>query len=49
MNGIHFIVAVLALGFMVAIPWAMFLDRRDQDDWHLLHGPNDGCPECEGK
>jgi len=49
MNGIHFFVAVLALGFLVAIPWAIFLDRRDWSEAHLLHGPDDGCLECEGK
>jgi hypothetical protein len=50
MNGLTFFVAMLALAFMIAIPWAMALDRRD--DWeeaHLLHGPKSGCPECEDK
>ena len=29
MNGLVFLVAVVALGLLVAIPWAMALDRRD--------------------
>ena len=38
---------VLMVGFGVAILPAMRADRADE--WHLLHGPNDGCVECEGK
>ena len=49
MNGFTFLVAVVALGLLVAIPWAMALDRRDWDEAHLLHGPKSGCIECEGK
>ena len=30
----------------VGILWAV---RADRADWHLMHGPNDGCLECEGK
>ena len=48
-NGAVFLVAVLALICLVAIPWALFLDRRDWSEAHLLHGPNDGCLECENK
>ena len=49
MNGIHFFVSILALGFLIAIPWAMYLDRRDWSEAHLLHGPGDNCPECLDK
>lgn len=47
MNGLTFFVALLALAFMIAIPWAFAADRLDEA--HLLHGPNDGCLECEYK
>ena len=46
MNWTHFLVGILLIGFAVAIPWAL---RADRADYHLLHGPNDGCPECVGK
>lgn len=23
--------------------------RDDREPYHLMHGPNDGCRECEGK
>jgi hypothetical protein len=26
-----------------------YRDWADIREWHLLHGPTDGCPECEGK
>ena len=29
MNGLAFVIAVAALGCLIAIPWAMALDRRD--------------------
>jgi hypothetical protein len=41
------LVLVLAVGFGVASLRALALDRADE--YHLLHGPNDGCAECEGK
>ena len=31
----------------VAIPYARRLDRADE--FHLMHGPQSGCIECEGK
>lgn len=37
---------VLLIGFGVAILPAM---RAGRDDFHLLHGPDSGCVECEGK
>jgi hypothetical protein len=41
------LVLVLMVGFGVAILPAMRADR--EDEYHLMHGPNDGCVECEGK
>jgi hypothetical protein len=38
---------VLAVAFGVAIAPARRLDRLD--DYHLMHGPDSGCVECEGK
>ena len=49
MNAATFFVAVLALGFMVAIPWAIYRDRLDWSEFHMAHGPDSGCAECEGK
>jgi hypothetical protein len=43
MNAAFLVVAVLCLGFMVAIPWAIW---RDSLDAHLMHGPDDECAEC---
>jgi hypothetical protein len=41
------LVLVLMVGFGVAILPAMRADR--EDDYHLMHGPDSGCLECEGK
>lgn len=50
MNGLTFFVAVLALAFMIAIPWAFAADRLDDwDEVHLMHGPSSGCLECLDK
>ena len=38
---------VLACGFLARMLWAFQQDRLD--DYHLMHGPNDGCLECEDK
>jgi len=35
--------AVMAGVFIV---WAV---RNDNADFHLMHGPHDGCVECEDK
>jgi len=45
---------VAALAFaLVGIFWAVGLDRADDieaaREWHLTHGPNDGCVDCEDK
>jgi len=37
MNGFTFLVAVVALGLLVAIPWAMALDRRDRAAGKTVH------------
>lgn len=43
--------AVVGLG--VAIRPTLRADRAnewaDLSQWHLLHGPTAGCPECESK
>lgn len=41
------LVLVLLVGFGVAIARAIRLDAANE--YHLLHGPSDGCVECEGK
>ncbi|WP_324644193.1 hypothetical protein [Pseudarthrobacter sp. LT1] len=40
---------VLACWFLAHIPWARRRDAQDLAEWHLLHGPNDGCIECADK
>lgn len=40
------LVLTLAAFAFVFIFWAL---RLDEIDAHLLHGPNDGCVECESK
>lgn len=47
MNWSFLICLILAIGFAVAIPWARRADRADE--YHLMHGPDTGCIECEGK
>lgn len=50
-NGFHFLIAVaVVFGFVVVLPRALRLDRRDAHaEYHLMHGPDSGCLECEGK
>ena len=40
------LVLALAAFAFVGIFWAI---RNDNAEAHLLHGPSDGCLECEGK
>jgi hypothetical protein len=57
MNWFH--VLVLAFTFVGGAYFyarARYLDQLDRDrewadirEWHLLHGPADGCIECEAK
>ncbi|AYR01560.1 hypothetical protein PP639_gp060 [Arthrobacter phage Seahorse] len=43
-NGFHFLMAlVVVYGFVVVLPRAIRLDRRDM---HLLHKPGT-CTECD--
>lgn len=41
------VVIALAVAFGLAIRPAIQADRMDQ--YHLMHGPNDGCRECLDK
>lgn len=43
--GVLLCVVLLAF-FGARIGWAL---RQDWSEYHLLHGPNDGCLECEDK
>ncbi len=47
MNWTHLLGLVLRVGFGVYALYARSLDRAAE--YHLLHGPADGCLECEGK
>lgn len=47
MNWTHMLGLVLCIGFGVYALYARRLDRFDE--YHLAHGPNSGCVECEGK
>jgi hypothetical protein len=50
LNGLYFLAwVVLGAAFVVCYVRAVQLDERDYADFHLLHGPNDGCWECEDK
>lgn len=44
MNGLVLLVMVTAIGFLVAIPWAI---RADHADVHLMHRAGSGCRDCE--
>ena len=41
--------AFVVFGGVMAYDWARRRDAADLAEWHLLHGPNDGCVECEDK
>ena len=47
MNWSFLICLILLVGFGVAILPAMRADR--DDEFHIQHGPDSGCVECEGK
>lgn len=51
MNAPFIVCLVLCIGFGVESVRRLRLDRAPQpiDPYHLLHGPNDGCLECEAK
>jgi hypothetical protein len=44
---------VLCIGFGMEALRRLRIDRATRiagaDEYHLMHGPNDGCVECEGK
>lgn len=47
LQGLGVITCILLAAFFAArLPWAL---RRDYSEAHLLHGPEDGCPECGDK
>lgn len=47
MNAPFLICLVLCIGFGVAALYFRRLDRAAE--YHLMHGPNAGCLECEDK
>ena len=50
LNGLYVLAWVaLGVGFVLCYLRAVELDDADYADYHLLHGPNDGCWECEDK
>jgi hypothetical protein len=40
-------VIILLVACVFAFVWS--LRARNLDAYHLMHGPNDGCVECEDK
>lgn len=47
LQGLGVIACILLAAFFAALlPWAL---RRDWSDYHLFHGPDSGCAECEDK
>jgi hypothetical protein len=40
-------VIILLVACVFTAVW--YFRERNLDEYHLLHGPDDGCPECEGK
>ena len=46
MNGLILFNAILGLGFLIAIPWAI---RADHADVHLMHKQGSGCRDCEDR
>lgn len=54
MNAFFMVCLVLAVATGVAAVWAHRIDEAERDwcdidEWHLLHGPTDGCRECADK
>ena len=46
MNGLVVLCAVMALGFLISIPWAI---KADHADVHLMHKQGSGCRDCEDR
>jgi len=42
-------IALVLAGAVFAFVFIFWATRLDTTEAHLLHGPNDGCPECVGK
>ncbi|AHB31651.1 hypothetical protein ArV2_gp40 [Arthrobacter phage vB_ArS-ArV2] len=43
---------VIVLLVATVFAWVWIFRARTLDRWdefHLMHGPNSGCPECAGK
>jgi len=50
LNGLYALAwAVVFIGGVLCYLRAVELDEADYADYHLMHGPNDGCQECEDK
>lgn len=50
MNAPFIVCFVLCIGFGIAALYFNHLDRMDAaEDYHLMHGPNSGCADCESK
>ena len=50
LNGLYALAwAAVILGGLYCYLRAVELDEADYAEYHLLHGPNDGCLECEDK
>jgi hypothetical protein len=50
LNGLYALAwAVVFIGGVLCYIRAVELDEADYADYHLLHGPSDGCWECEDK
>lgn len=46
MNGLVLLCGVMALGFLLSLPWAIAKDRAEI---HLMHRPGSGCRDCEAQ
>ena len=46
MNAPVIICLVLCIGFGVYAAWSRNLDLSE---YHIAHGPDSGCPDCEDK
>lgn len=54
MNALFLICLILCIAAGVAAVRADRMDRAEREwgdirEWHLLHGPDSGCVECEAK
>jgi hypothetical protein len=42
-------IALILAAAVMAFVFIFWAARNDEMDAHLIHGPDSGCPECEGK